>query len=157
MTHQYMISLIAKTLATVFLTAILLSLSVPVLAQSDIPKKQNQDTTKEVKVYVMDDYEGPEFPGGIKVLYKWIADSLSYPDTTADWSGKIVVEFDITEEGEIANPRIIKGGPPTFENEIIKVINKMPNWNPRTSNGKPIKSSYALPITFKLADEEPSH
>ena len=52
MTHQYTISLIAKTLATVFLSAILLSLSVPVLAQSDSPKEQNQDTIEENKVYV---------------------------------------------------------------------------------------------------------
>ncbi|MDE5594757.1 MAG: energy transducer TonB [Muribaculaceae bacterium] len=105
----------------------------------------------------MDNYEGPEFPGGIKVLYKWVSDSLSYPNSTLDWSGRIVVEFDITEEGETANPRIIKGGPDALENEIIKLINKMPNWNPRMSNGKPIKSSYVLPITFKLADEESPH
>ena len=132
-------------------------ISVPTFSQS--PKTTHrQDTVSEGIVYTTGDYDNrpSEFPGGVSAMFKWLGDSITYPDSTVEWSGKIVVEFDISEDGEVINPRIIKHGWDVLEKEILKMVVKMPGWIPAKRNGKPIKSSYTLPITFKLSEEETS-
>lgn len=145
----------AKAIAAFCLLAMFLS--VPIFSQS--PKTtEKQDTVPEEIVYIIDDYKDkPEFPGGAHAMYKWISDRLIYPENVV-WNGRVVVEFDISEEGDVVNPRIIsKGGRPLeIEKEILRVISIMPKWIPAERNGKPIKSSYALPITFTRAEEETS-
>ena len=144
----------AKAIAAFCLLAMFLS--VPIFSQS--PKTtEKQDTVPEEIVYIIDDYKDkPEFPGGVHAMYKWLGDSITIPPTTVDGVdgvGRIVVEFDITEEGDVVNPQIIRHGWPVLEKEILRVVGAMPKWIPAKRNGKPIKSSYTLPVIFKLAEE----
>ncbi len=38
------------------------------------------------------------------------------------------------------------------EDEALRVIRKMPKWEPGIKNGKPVKVRYVLPIMFQLQD-----
>ncbi|MDE6367697.1 MAG: energy transducer TonB [Muribaculaceae bacterium] len=143
-----------KAIVTFSLLAMLWS--VPVFSQSQSPKKL-QDTIPDEVIVTGDFHNIPTFPGGAHAMYKWLSDTLIYPENVV-WNGRVVVEFDISEEGDVLNPRIISKGerPIEIEKEVLRVISIMPKWIPAERNGKPIKASYALPFTFIRAEEETS-
>ena len=48
------------------------------------------------------------------------------------------------------NPKIIKGINSELNNEALRVVNKMPDWKPATSNGKAVTSVFKLPIQLEI-------
>ncbi|MFT5724375.1 MAG: protein TonB [Bacteroidia bacterium] len=96
----------------------------------------------------------PEFPGGINALMTYLKANVKYPPLEKEngIQGTLVAEFVVTELGNIENVKIVRSlqGAPTFNQEVIRVINTMPNWKPGTQSGKPVKVRYHLPVTFKL-------
>jgi len=62
--------------------------------------------------------------------------------------GKISVEFEINELGEVENPVIVD----TFNlslNDVILDKVRQSKYYPALQNGRPVKVKYTLPITFK--------
>ncbi|MBC6610929.1 energy transducer TonB [Hymenobacter sp. BT507] len=91
--------------------------------------------------------EPPEFPGGFNALLQFIGQNIRYPaDTTI--TGRVFVSFVITETGQVANVRLAKGLAPAFDEEALRVIKSMPNWNPGRNNGKPVSFPFTVPIGF---------
>lgn len=64
--------------------------------------------------------------------------------------GRITISFVIDKDGSITNIKILRGIGFGCDKEAIRVLNKMPKWNPGKQRGKPVKVSMTLPITFKL-------
>ena len=64
---------------------------------------------------------------------------------------RIVVQFVINEDGTVTDPKILRGGiSPVTDEEILKLVLKMPKWKPGRQNGKAVKVRYSLPITICL-------
>jgi len=95
----------------------------------------------------------PSFPGGNKGLQKFFDDNLEYPATASDdgVEGTVNVSFVVDENGKLSSPQIV-GAPLGYgiENEAIRVINKMPTWNPGKLKGKNVKTRFTLPVVFQL-------
>ena len=97
----------------------------------------------------------PTYPGGQAALDKFINDNVTYPDKAIDNNkeGTVIVGFGIDENGKVTNAKVtspvVGDG---LEEEALKVINKMPTWTPGMLKGKKVKSHYALPIRFQLAE-----
>ncbi len=64
--------------------------------------------------------------------------------------GTVYINFIITKTGELESVKIIKSVNKQLDNEVIRVINEMPRWNPGLENGIPVRVSFNLPIVFKL-------
>ena len=65
--------------------------------------------------------------------------------------GKVFVEFTVTKDGKVTNPNVLKSsGHDEFDQEAIRVVNKMPNWKPGEKNGNAVDSKMTLPFMFKL-------
>lgn len=94
----------------------------------------------------------PTFPGGDAALYKWLNTQINYPADAAEAGimGKVVVSFVIEKDGSISNARVIRKKHPSLNAEAIRIVKKMPKWNPGRNNGQPVRVEYNLPITFKL-------
>jgi len=96
----------------------------------------------------------PEFKGGIESLMSFLSKNLIYPDWEREneIEGKILVSFIVDKNGKVKEPTIIKTlkGSKNFDKEVIRVINKMPNWIPGQKNGKKVDVQFNLPIDFKL-------
>lgn len=92
----------------------------------------------------------PEFPGGEAALYKWLSENVVYPaEAKKDGvEGRVIVEFKITANGSIENARVLRSLHPALDKEALRVVNAMPQWSPGRMNGKPVKVTYMLPITF---------
>ena len=92
----------------------------------------------------------PQFVGGEEALTDWIETNISYPlmaDVNAV-EGKVVVKFDIDEEGYIDNIQVEESADPLFAEEVVDKLQNMPQWIPAMQNGRCVKVRYTLPISF---------
>lgn len=98
----------------------------------------------------------PEFPGGMKALSQYLSQNLSYPTRAkkANVSGRVFIQFVVTETGEIRELRVLKGIGFGCDEEAVRVVSKMPNWIPGKQNGKTVSVQYNLPIQFALEKRE---
>ncbi len=95
----------------------------------------------------------PAFPGGNKGLQKFFDDNLIYPSDASDEGveGTVKVSFTIDENGKIISP-VVDGMNEGYglDDEALRVVKKMPSWNPGKIKGKPVKTKFTLPVRFEL-------
>lgn len=94
----------------------------------------------------------PEFPGGVQGLMQYISSNLKYPAAAqkAGIQGKVIVSMIVDKEGNITDPKIIKGITPLLDAEAIRIISDMPQWKPGTDKGEKVNVQYTIPLVFKL-------
>lgn len=93
------------------------------------------------------------FPGGENAMYKFISEHLTYPPVAKENNveGKVIIRFEIETDGTINNvTELNKPIGYGIDQEAIKVIKLMPKWIPATKNNQNIKSSFVIPLMFKL-------
>lgn len=98
----------------------------------------------------------PEAVGGLKAWNKHLISKLRYPREAfkAKAVGLVLVGFDVFEDGEIKNVKIINKGEnhPALEEEAKRVVELFDKgWTPLTINGIPQKSLMTIPINFKAS------
>ena len=112
--------------------------------QTNILTTEPVDTT----IYLTVDKD-PIFPGD--TLLRFLHHNIVYPPITrCENSGTIYVEFVIETSGHITNAKILKGFHPTYDNEVLRVINSMPNWTTGYKNGKAVRTKRVIPIRIHL-------
>ncbi len=91
------------------------------------------------------------FPGGQQKLIEFIQNNIRYTDGMKETgiNGRVIVFFQINEDGTISNAKIARSVHPLFDNEALRIVSIMPKWSPAARNGKRIKTRYSLPISFK--------
>lgn len=94
----------------------------------------------------------PDFKGGQAALNLFISKNLKYPPKAVDNNiqGVLVVKLDISKDGTPKLNEFIRKLGYGCEEEVQRLIKKMPKWNPASLNGKPIDFDYTLRVTFKL-------
>lgn len=93
-----------------------------------------------------------EFPGGITALMKWLSSNIRYPEAAQqnDIQGKVIVKFVVEKDGSIGAASVVKGVDKDLDREALRVVKKMPKWQPGKNNGVAVRSYFNLPVTFKL-------
>lgn len=129
-----------QTPGKLFFTALLLTFSLFVSAQSD-------------DIYVKVD-KMPEFPGGQVALVKYLGKNLKYPASAKKEkiSGRVMVAFIIDKNGMVVNPKVTKSLSSDCDREALRVVQQMPNWNPGEKDGKKVDVQFSLPIHFEMND-----
>lgn len=95
----------------------------------------------------------PEFPGGQKALIKYLAENVRYPQCydTGEPVGRVIVQFVVEKDGRITNAEVVRAlDKGACDQEALRVINSMPNWNPGKQRGKPVSVRYTVPVNFIL-------
>ena len=89
---------------------------------------------------------------------RWVTQHLSYPaEAKADGlQGRVMVSFDICEDGAVRNVRVLRSVHETLDAEAVRVISSSPKWEPGIQDGKPVKVSFQFPVIFKLNGDEPA-
>ncbi|MCX6214634.1 TonB family protein [Spirosoma sp.] len=113
------------------------------------PRKQVSLTGDEIFTVVE---QVPEFPGGIRALYQYLARNLRYPVEARQnkVQGRVYVKFIVDKTGDIRELRVLKGIGGGCDEEAIRVVSQMPNWIPGKQQGKAVSVMYNLPIQFSL-------
>lgn len=109
---------------------------------------------EENKVYTFVEQQ-PEFPGGISALYAYLSEHLSYPQLAKEnrVSGTVIVQFIVEEDGRVTELEIARGVSPELNEEALRVLAKMPPWNPGRMNGQDVRVRFTLPVRFTILDE----
>lgn len=97
----------------------------------------------------------PEFPGGAQKLMSFIARNIQYPKEIAQGEagaqGRVIVQFIVDKDGNIINPRIVRGVDPYLDKEALRVVNLMPKWKPgELEDGTKVAVYYTIPVMFRL-------
>lgn len=106
---------------------------------------------KEEQIFVA--VEQPaEFPGGQGALMKWLSNNIRYPEAAQqnDIQGRVVVKFVVEKDGSIGHAEILRGVDKDLDREALRVVKRMPKWQPGKNNGQAVRSYFNLPVTFKL-------
>ena len=129
-----------------FLVALMVA-SVSVAQNQENPEKRVFDVVEKM----------PEFPGGSAGLMKWLSDNVKYPAKAEESGiqGRVVCTFVIERDGSVTDVRVARSIDPLLDNEAVRVLSKMPKWNPGTQGGKPVRVKYTVPVTFRLAGDTP--
>lgn len=93
----------------------------------------------------------PTFPGGESELMKFIRTNLKYPIFCGDTEGRVILRFQVCEDGSISDIKVLRSLDPIFDKEAIRIVELMPKWTPGKDNktGKTVPVYYTLPILFK--------
>jgi len=94
----------------------------------------------------------PEFPGGESELFKFLTKSIKYPKIPLQEGiqANVYVAFVVGEEGNISEIEIIRPGGYGFDEEVVRVVKKMPRWKPGKMKGKDVAVRFRMPVKFKL-------
>lgn len=94
----------------------------------------------------------PSFEGGISEFYKFVGKHLKYPAQARRMGieGKVYVHFVVSKEGSLSDIKVVKGIGAGCDEEVLRIINMSPKWNPGRQRGNPVRVRMMLPITFKL-------
>jgi len=116
-----------------------------------VSEQEKSKLTKNGEVFTVVE-QNPEFPGGMSELGRYLGRAIKYPAAAqrANVQGKVFVQFVVGEDGDIRDPRIMKGIGFGCDEEALRVTLNMPNWKPGRQNGKAVAVQYNLPIAFVL-------
>lgn len=93
-----------------------------------------------------------EFPGGVAALMRWLSANIRYPEAAQqnEVQGRVIVKFIVEKDGSISQAEILRSIDKDLDKEALRVVYKMPKWQPGKNNGVVVRSYFNLPVTFKL-------
>lgn len=91
----------------------------------------------------------PEFPGGMKAWTAFLNRHLHSPQDLEEGEKKtVLVRFNVAEDGTVTAFQVAQSAGSEFDNEVIRVLKKMPKWMPALQAGQPIAVSFAQQVSF---------
>jgi len=106
----------------------------------------------DTKDYVIVE-EMPEFNSNPNGVLQFVGSQIVYPDLAREVGreGTVYVSFIVNQLGEVEGAKVLKGIGFGCEEEVLRVINKMPTWKkPGKNNGVAVRVRYNIPVNFKL-------
>jgi periplasmic protein TonB len=115
---------------------------------------QPQPASEEAVVVDHPDFM-PEFPGGESALQRFLSKNLRMPREDLEPGSKVstLVRFVVDKNGIVTGIEFEKSGGKDFDNEVARVVKKMPQWKPGRQNGKNVAVYFKLPVIFQVPDE----
>jgi len=152
-----------KTIRSVFSVAILLAGVLGtnnLMAESkdgslivDICAPESEDDSSEDDHLYINEYNKRAiFPGGQIKMATFIKENLKYPEDADGAHGRVIVNFVVEEDGSISDIKVVRGVHPSLDAEAVRVVKLMPKWKPAERGGKPVRTKYTLPISFRIQD-----
>ena len=122
----------------------------------DKPKKESQikyvaPVVAGKEVYTVVEKQ-PSYPGGQDGYRKFLIENIKYPEEAMKNKvmGTVYITFVVEKDGAVTNVKVLRGIGSGCDEEAVRVVKMMPNWNPGENKGQPVAVQYNLPINFKL-------
>jgi protein TonB len=105
-----------------------------------------------------DDFKPDEvpasFPGGTSAWLNFLQRYLQSPDELeAGQRVEVKVRFWIDVDGSLSRFEIVQSGGASFDKEVLRVMKKMPKWEPARQNKHYVAVAFTQPVTFVGVEE----
>lgn len=94
--------------------------------------------------------EKPSFPGGDRNLITFINSTREYPKEAykKGIEGRVTCAFIVNSDGSVSHISVLRGVEPSLNKEAIRILSKMPEWNPGRLEGKavPVRVVWTVPF-----------
>lgn len=117
-------------------------------------KAEGPDHEARMKEFLSPDVY-PKFKGqGPDAFSKWVSAHLKYPPEAKKSmiDGTVMVKFVVGTNGGVQEVEVVKGLLPALDQEAVRVIKNSPKWKPAMKDGKPVRTSYTIPVAFIMPD-----
>jgi len=113
------------------------------LPQPPVPGSNSSD---EEDYFVVVE-EMPELIGGLTSIQR----NIQYPEMArrAGIEGRVYVQFIVNENGDVEEPRVIRGIGGGADEEALRAVRDA-KFKPGVQRGRPVRVQYSLPVVFKL-------
>jgi TonB family protein len=120
----------------------------PKESKAVIDSEGTHDTGNDPVFYIVESM--PMFPGGKSALKKYIYSNLQYPASAKEQkiSGEVLVQFVVMPSGKLDDIKVARSSFEGFNKSAIQVFKGMPDWNPGSQRGKPVKVQVIVPVRF---------
>jgi len=93
----------------------------------------------------------PEFPGGINKFYNYVGNHFEKPELNEEKTVRVYVYFVIERDGSMTDIHVKNNPGYGLDKEAIRVLKSLKTkWSPGMIDGKPVRTSYNLPITVVM-------
>ena len=95
----------------------------------------------------------PSYPGGMDALRKFLQKHLQTPDELeGGQSVSVRVKFVVDYTGKLKSFVTVQDGGDAYNNEVVRVLRKMPDWVPGKTKGENVSVYYVIPVRFETND-----
>ena len=110
------------------------------------------DSVKDGEEVFITADEPPVFPGGVEAMMKYLKDNIVYPAKAKrkGISDIVMLRLLIDRTGKIAGIDVENSVDKALIKEAVRVVSKMPNWQPAKQDGKNVAVYFSLPVRFAL-------
>lgn len=114
-------------------------------------KEAPADSTAKEEVFMVAE-QMPEYPGGMKELFKFLQDNLKYPESAKknNVQGRVIVQFVVEKDGTPTEFKVLRSVDPDLDAEALRVMKAMPKWKPGMQKGQVVRVKFTVPVSFKL-------
>lgn len=93
--------------------------------------------------------QAPKFPGGDLEMYRYLENNRGYQNASETNSGNVYISFVIDEQGRVRSPEVSRGINPELDADALRLISKMPNWEPAIDGGKPAAVRKTVMVKYR--------
>ncbi len=157
----------AGTVASIFLLVSLFAIVAVIQscsheAEHNTPAEALAEEKEQTAEKTQEDYEEdviftivewpPRFPGGEPARIQFMQEHLRYPEEAknAGIEGTVFVSFVVEKDGSISDISVLRGIGGGCDEEAVRVVSKMPNWEPAMQRGDQVRVRFNMPIRFVL-------
>lgn len=104
--------------------------------------------------FVAEPDEKPYFPGGPDAWRRYLVEHINTPgDMEPGEKRSVTIRFLVDADGSLTGFEVVRSGGASFDNEVLRVMRKMPKWKPARQKGRAVATSFAQPVTFQAPEE----
>ena len=94
----------------------------------------------------------PEYPGGMKELFKFLQNNVKYPESAMkkNVQGRVIVQFVVEKDGTPTEFNVVRSVDPDLDAEALRVMKAMSKWKPGMQRGEVVRVKYTVPVSFQL-------
>jgi protein TonB len=117
----------------------------PATSDAAVPGRESVHNSASLEVQ-------PQFPGGLGAFLKFVDSKFDKTKLEPGATGnlKVYVSFVIEADGTLSGYKVLRDPGFGAGAEALRVLKLSPNWEPGVKDGKPVRSSYNLPIVVHL-------
>ena len=105
-----------------------------------------------IEVYEYDFVEKkPQFPGGGQKMVSFINEHRRYPAEAyaRGIEGRVMCSFVLHPDGAISHISVLRGVEPSLNREAVRIISKMPSWEPGSISGQAVPVRVVCAVPFR--------